>query len=73
MKRHPMIPPWTVQRLAAEARLDYRTAVAVLRGDPHCLPRSRQLIVDAAARLNVAIVVPQVDDVDGNPTRIRAT
>lgn len=71
MLSHPKIASWDIQRIAGEARIDARTVRLVMLGDPKCSPRSRQLVLDAIARLNLSIVVPSV--APESPTRFRST
>lgn len=71
MAKHPKVASWDVQRIAGEARIETRTARRVLVGDPSCKPSSRQLVVDAIARLNLAIEVPGFDE--SGRSRVRAT
>ena len=73
MKSHPTVASWDIQRIAGEARIDARTARLVLLGHPSCSPRSRQLVIDAIARLNLTIQVPTAPPSVDLPTRVRAT
>jgi len=70
------IPTWQLLSLAGNARLDPRTVAAVLAGRGGA--NSHQQVIDAAARLGLAIDVPPLaTDVPAcdvpNPTSFRAT
>jgi hypothetical protein len=73
-KRFPGLASWHLLSIAGEARLDVRTVVNVLRDGSR--ENTRQQVIDAAARLGIALParLGAPPDLDGsNGARVRAT